>query len=163
MQQWRCGIDTVCGFIASSTELYRSNTPQIDETQFPIGVFRGKKRSQMLTLQVKNGLKLIAGSSAVDLIDLLYFDTNEYVIDRSTVVRMVDAATSPDPRYTPSVAKRESRKIDTQDMYASWQKEYRKLHKKHPNKSDVWFSQQIAKLPLGKGRSAGTVKKKMKY
>ena len=46
-------------------------------------------------------------------------------------------------------------------MYASWQKAYRALCKKSPGKSDVWYSQQIAKTPVAKGRDATTIKKHM--
>ena len=64
-------------------------------------------------------------------------------------------------RHTPSTAKREARKIDTQARYASWKKAYKALRKKHPGKSDVWYSQQIAKTAIAKGLSASTIKKNM--
>ena len=75
---------------------------------------------------------------------------------------MVAAATTSDNRYTPSNAKREARKLDTQAMYASWQKEYRALKKKRRGMSYVWYSLQIAKMDIAKGRDADTIKKKMK-
>lgn len=74
---------------------------------------------------------------------------------------MVDAATTADPRHTPSTAKRDARKIDTQATYASWQKAYKALRKKRPNESDAWYSQQIAKTPIAQGRDASTIKKHM--
>ena len=76
--------------------------------------------------------------------------------------QLVDAATTADNRYTPSNAKREARKLDTQAMYERWRKEYRALKKSRPNMSDVWYSQQIAKMPIAMGRNAGTIKKNMK-
>ena len=160
--QWRLDAAAVCKYVASSLEVNRSTTLQADKTILTIGMVRGKKRSQMLALQVKNGLKLIAGSSTVELIDLVSFDTKKYVIDVTSVMQMVDTATTSEPLYTPTSARRESRKIETQAMYASWQKEYRSLRKKNTNKSDVWISQQIAKLPIAQGRSADTIKKHMK-
>ena len=160
--QWRLDAAAVCNFVASSLELYRSTALQADKTLLTIGMVRGKKRSQMLALQVKNGLKLIAGSSYAELIDLVPFDEKRYVIHAPAVLQMVDTATTADPLYTPTAAKRESRKLDTQALYASWQKEYRSLRKKNTNKSDVWLSQQIARLPIAKGRSADTIKKHMK-
>ena len=47
-------------------------------------------------------------------------------------------------------------------LYESWRKEYRTLKKRRPDMSDVWYSQQIAKMDIAKGRSAGTIKKNMK-
>jgi hypothetical protein len=46
-------------------------------------------------------------------------------------------------------------------MYATWQKAYRALLKKSPGKSDVWYSQQIAKTPIAQGRDASTIKKNL--
>ena len=76
--------------------------------------------------------------------------------------QMVDASPQADPRHTPSTAKREVRKIDTQAMYAAWQKAYRALRKKSAGKSDVWYSQQIAKADKVHVRDPSTVKKHMK-
>lgn len=73
----------------------------------------------------------------------------------------VRSATTADPRYTPSTAKREVRKHETQAMYESWRKAYQALKRKHPEKSDVWYSQQIAKTSIAQGRNASTIKKHM--
>lgn len=68
-----------------------------------------------------------------------------------------------DQRHTPSTVKREARKLATQAMYVSWRKAYHALRKKSQGKSDVWYSQQVAKdkklNPLG--RDASTIKKNM--
>ena len=69
-----------------------------------------------------------------------------------------------DVRYTPSSVKREVGKQDTQAIYELWRKAYRALKRKHPDKSDVWYSKQVAKdkklNPLG--RDSSTIKKHMK-
>jgi hypothetical protein len=62
----------------------------------------------------------------------------------------------------PINVRREARKLDTQAMYESWQKEYRNQVKKRPDMSDVWYSQQIAKLDIAKGSNAETIRKHMK-
>jgi chromatin remodeling complex protein RSC6 len=65
-------------------------------------------------------------------------------------------------RYTPNNARREARKLDTEAKYASWQKAYRRLLKNRPNMSDVWYSQQIAKMDIAKGSSPETIRKNMR-
>jgi hypothetical protein len=75
---------------------------------------------------------------------------------------MVDSATTADPRYTPSNAKREARKLDTQAMYEAWRKAYRDLKKKRRNMTDVWYSQQIAKQGIAANKRAETIRKHMK-
>jgi len=74
----------------------------------------------------------------------------------------VDAATTADKRYTPSNARREARKLDTQAMYESWRKAYCALKNSRPKMSDVWYSLQIAKLEIAEGRDADTIRKHMK-
>jgi len=161
--QWRCTIDAVCGFIASSLVLRRSDNKIAVADLWEIGLAKGLKRSQMLCLQASGALVLVAGGNTLPLIDLIEYRDGAYSLDRFLVRQLVDAATTADNRYTPSNAKREVRKQDTQDRYKAWQKEYRRLIKISPNYSDVWYSQQIAKnKTMANGRSADTIKKHMK-
>ena len=84
--------------------------------------------------------------------ELITFGDGQYSLDGAMIRRMVDAATTADNRYTPSQVKREARKLDTQAMYASWQKEYRDLKRSKPGKTDSWYAQQIAKMDIAQGR-----------
>jgi hypothetical protein len=65
-------------------------------------------------------------------------------------------------RSTPNNARREARKLNTQSMYESWQREHRRLVKSRPNMSAVWYSQQIAKMDIAKESSPETIRKHMK-
>jgi hypothetical protein len=58
--------------------------------------------------------------------------------------------------------RQEARKLQTQAVHTKWQQEYRQLRRRRPEMSDVWCSQQIAKIDIGKGRSAETIRKHMK-
>jgi hypothetical protein len=75
---------------------------------------------------------------------------------------LVDAATTADERYTPTIVKREARKLDTQAMYDLWKKEYRILKRDKPDNSDVWYSRQIAKMGIAHGKDSETIRKNMK-
>jgi hypothetical protein len=135
--QWRCDANAVCGFVSTSLGLRPSDQHPADAGVRPIGMARGEKRTQMLALRLQGGLKLVAGSQAMPLVDLVDFQEGSFVVDAAGVQQMVDASPQADPRHTPSTAKREARKIDTQAMYAAWQKAYRTLCKKSPGKSYV--------------------------
>ena len=115
----------------------------------------------MLCLRVQGHLALVVGTDVMPLADVIGFENGGFTLDRPVIHQMVDAATTADPRHTPSTAKREAGKLDTQARYASWQKAYKALRKKRPNKSDVWYSQQIAKTTTAQGRDASTIKKHM--
>jgi hypothetical protein len=79
----------------------------------------------------------------------------------AVIRQQTDPATPENNRYTPNNARREVRKLNTRGMHDSWQKEYRKLKKSRPGMSDVWYSQQIAKMAIARGRSAETIRKHM--
>jgi hypothetical protein len=66
------------------------------------------------------------------------------------------------PRTKPTNSRVEVRKLDTQAKYKSWQTAYRKLRKRRPDESDVWYSLQIATMAIGKGSSTETIRKHMK-
>jgi len=162
LEQWRCTTDAVCGFVAASLGLRQSDKRRPASADFlEIGMATGDKRSQMLCLQTGGELMLVAGGNRVPLADLVAYRTGAYSLDSARVGQLVDASTTADNRYTPSNAKREARKVDTQAMYKDWQKAYRALLKKRPNMPETWYAQQIAKLPVAKGRNAGTIKKNM--
>ena len=158
---WRCDTQAVCGFIAASLGLQPTTVQPSEDPLLPIGIARGKKRTQLLFLRVQSHLSLVVGTNAMPLADVIGFENGGFAVDRAVIHQMVDAATTADPRYTPSTAKREAGKIDTQAMYATWRQEYRALKKRRPNMSDVWYSKEIAKKPIAQGRDASTIKKNM--
>jgi hypothetical protein len=60
------------------------------------------------------------------------------------------------------LTQREARRKRTLAKYKRWQKEYLSLKKIHPDRSDVWHSQKIAKMEIAKGSSPETIRKHMK-
>ena len=159
---WRCDAKAVCEFVAASLGLQQTTVPPPDDGSLLIGVARGNKRTQMLCLRVvQDHLTLVAGTDGLPLADVIVFENGRFTLDQIVIRHMVDAAPTADPRHTPSTVKREARKIDTQAMYADWKKAYRALRKKNPERSDGWYSQQIAKAAIAQGRNASTIKKHM--
>jgi len=162
LSQWRCDIDAVCGFIARSLGLRPNNRRAGGAGPWEIGMAAGDKRHQMLCLKADGELALIAGSTALPLADLVRYRESAFSIENAAIRQLVDTTTTADSRYAPSNARREARKLDTKGLYASWQKEYRSLKKRRQEMSDVWYSQQIARMDIGKGRSAETIRKHMR-
>lgn len=162
LAQWRCDAKAVCGFVAECLGLQQTTVLPSEDGLLPIGMARGNKRTQMLCLRLHGHLALVVGADAMLLADVIGFENGGFTLGHAVIHQMVDAATTADPRHTPSTAKREARKIDTLAIYATWQKEYRALKKRRPNMSDVWYSEQIAKSAAGQGRNASTIKKNMK-
>jgi hypothetical protein len=162
LAQWRCDAQMVCGFVATSLGLTQTTVQPSEAGLLPVGMARGSKRTQMLCLRVNDTLALVAGNNALPFADFIGYANGAYSLDAVMIRQLVDSATTADVRHTPSAAKREARKLDTQAMYAAWQKEYRALKKRRPAMSDVWYSEQIAKSAVGRERNASTIKKNMK-
>ncbi|MFZ0663974.1 MAG: hypothetical protein WAM66_14895 [Acidobacteriaceae bacterium] len=162
LRQWRCGAEAVGAFVAQSLGLRSASQRKADTGLWELGVVQGKKRSQMVCLRAGDALQVVAGQNTVPLSEVVRFTAQGYCVDGEAIRQIVDAATTGDPRYTPSNARREARKLDTQSLYESWQKEYRALKKRRPEMSAVWHSQQIAKMDIAGGRSADTIRKRMK-
>lgn len=162
LTQWRCNAEAVCGFVAKSVGIRRSEQRSTDAAAWNIGMARGEKRSQMLCLRADGELALVAGNNKMPLAELFGFHEGKYSVDAAMIRQLVDGATTTDPTYTPSIDRREERKLQTQAMYVAWQKEYRKLKRKSPHMSDVWHSRQIAKMAIAHGKTSETIRKHIK-
>jgi hypothetical protein len=162
LAQWRCDAQAVRGFVTTCLGLRETTAQPTEADLLPIGMASGNKRTQMLCLRAQGLLALVVGASAIPLADVVGFEDGRFTLDGLVIRNMVDAATTADPRHTPSTVKREARKLDTQARYAAWQKEYRALKKRRPDESVVWYSEQIAKSAVAQGRDASTIKKNMK-
>ena len=162
LDQWQASGSSIAELLAGLLCLRRPGSGDTFTGRWEIGMFKGAKRSQMLCLKADGELALVAGNNAVSLSEFIAYRNGKYLLDQAMIRQLVDSATTADNRYTPTNARREVRKLDTQAMYESWQKEYRRMKKRRPNMSDVWYSQQIAKMAIAKGRNAGTIKKNMK-
>ena len=159
--QWQCSVDSVSEFVASSLGLRRPARRTGSAGRWEIGIALGDKRSQMLCLEANGILNLVAGNNKIPLAEFIEFNGGKYSLNDTMIRQMVDASTTADGRYTPSNARREVRKLETQGMYESWRRAYRELRKKRPRMSDVWYSQQIAKMDIANGRDAETIRKHM--
>jgi hypothetical protein len=162
LTQWQCSVHLVCEFVTSSLGLRPPARKTGSAGRWEIGIASGDKRSQMLCLEATDILALVAGNNKVPLDEFVEFHKDKYALDEAKVLRMVDAATTADNRYTPSQVKREARKLQTQARYESWQKEYRKLKRIKPGNPDTRYAQQIAKMDIADGRDAETIRRHMK-
>lgn len=160
--QWQCNTDLISGFISSSLGLRNRGRHTDGTNRQEIGMVIGDKRSQMICLEASGTINIIVGNSKVPLVECVEFQKGEYTLDVATIRRFADATTTADNRYTPNNARREVHKLDTQAKYESWRKAYREWLKKRPGMSDVWYSQQIAKMDIAQGRDEETIRKKMK-
>ena len=58
------------------------------------------------SLRTHGDVTLVVADTAVALADLLDFERGAYVLDTAAIRHLVDAATTADPRYTPSTIRK---------------------------------------------------------
>jgi len=162
LEQWQADPEAICVFVATALGIRRSGQSDTGSGNRSIGIATGKKRSQMLCLALSDDPSLIVGDSQLPLADVVSFGADGYFLDSKIIEQFVDQSNVADPRYTPSNARREVRKLKTAEKYEAWRREYRKLLKSHPDRSDVWYSQKIAKMPVAQGAAPDTIRKRMK-
>jgi len=105
----------------------------------------------------------LAASKANDLLEVDPINTpllNKLKMGREDLQSSGAAIAS--VKHQGSTVRREARKLATQERHKQLQKEYKALRKKHPAKTGVWCSLQIANMKIGLGLSAETIRKYMK-
>lgn len=162
LQQWHLTQGQLARWIADTLTLRFSGKRLDGGKLLELGLVSGEKRAQMLCLHTTDELALVAGSNSIPLVEAIQLIDGALSLDASLIRQLVDSAATGDARYTPNTARRDVRKLETAAMHEQWRKEYRALKKTRTNMSDVWYSQQIAKMECAHGRSAGTIKKNMK-
>ena len=164
LRQWQITDAQVAGWVSGELDL--KGKPARDQASgvFTLGNLQGKKRLGTLTFDTAAPVSLKVSGHSRPLSEVINFVSNYPSIDRAAILEMVDLPPLSEfaDRYQPTTARRDARKLDTQARYESWRKAYRDQKKKRPNMSDVWYSQQIAKMEIAKGRNASTIKKNMK-
>jgi len=163
LTQWVCSTASLCDFVAECLRLRPGRHRLRRAGLRQIGMAAGNKRRQMLCLRTQEGeLELAAGSGAIALADALRFRDGRFRLANTLVRQLVDTSTTGDPRYTPSRVRREARKLATRARDQAIRKAYRKLKRERPDRSDVWYAQQLAKRMIGGGLSPETIRKKLK-
>jgi hypothetical protein len=162
LAQCQCNLELLTGFVAARLGLRQSKRHTTSSNLREVGIVSGKKRSQMLCVKADGVLTLVAGDSELPMAELIGFEKGRFFLDPEMIYQLIDSATTADNRYTPSAARREARKLNTQAMYENWRKAYRNLRKTRPGMSDVWYSRKIARMDIGQGRNSETVRKNMK-
>lgn len=160
--QWRGTIERLCHLVSNQLGLRQRGKKTTETNLWELGMVAGKKRMQMLCLRAGDPPSLVAGGQEMPLIETVRFNNGVYGLDLALIHMLVDSAATADARYTPSVIRRENRKLDTQAMYAAWNKEYQRLTKENPDRPDSWIATKIAKMEIAQSRDADTIRKRMK-
>lgn len=162
LQQWRASPLQFASVIAAILGLDTKLSFNKETTSYKLGMLKSEGGRRWASLFTQP-LRLEIAGHFVALGDMLFFDGGELVFDVDRIKSLLSSnPANVGKAYTPNTNKQEARKAATQAMYQNWCDEYQALFRKHPDKTDVWFSTQIAKLPIAHNKSAETIRKHMK-
>ena len=159
LQQWQSSSRHVAALVARLLGLEVKPEYIKESAIYKLGMLRGNKgrRWAILTTQP---LALLINQQSLPVSDLLYFDNGVLVIDRLRVDDLLNMLPNNNGKpYTSDTSKQTARKLATQAMYQNWCDKYQKLKHQYSNKSDAWYSMQIAKLAIAQNRSSETIRK----
>ncbi len=162
LNQWQLNIRQVAIVVAKLLGLEVTPLYQEKTGSYSLGMLKSPNGRRAAVLS-QTPLSLVINQHSVPVNELLYIEANRLVIDSLKIDDVLDAEPSGKGKaYTANSDKQQARKLVTQAMYCDWQDQYKNLKRDNPTKSDTWISCQISKVPIGKGKSPGTIRKNMK-
>ncbi|MDB4222361.1 hypothetical protein N9850_01210 [Granulosicoccus sp.] len=162
LQQWHASARQFAGVVAGLLGFDTKQEFQKTAASYRLGMLNSEGGRRWVSISVQP-LGVEINRRSVPLTDLLYYSEDVLVLDQPRIDELLNSITSDSRKpYTPIVSKRETRKLTTQAMYQDWHDEYLSLQRKHPHKSNTWYSLQISKLPIAQGKDSETIRKNMK-
>jgi hypothetical protein len=164
LEQWQATRTTLAGAVTRLLDFTKPPQEGGEGKNWTLGILKGKEHKGLVALSVEDGVSLKMAGHGIPLAEVLTLVSGKLVVDKDELLRLVDkpVVLPGASNYKPSIARRESRKLDTQKLHTDWQKAYRSLKRERRNMSDVWYSQQIAKTDIALGRNTETIRKHMK-
>jgi hypothetical protein len=160
LNQWKISIKQLAVLIADLLGLPCDIRYKVDQKSIALGTLKSKAAGRKSVVLNVEPLTLVVNQILLPISELLYFEYNKLVLDREKIDHALNLKQpSAVKTYRINTDKNELRKSNTLAMHQDWQEQAIKLKKKHPTKSKTWISQQIAKLPLAKGKSAETIRR----
>ena len=160
LQQWRVTSMQVARWVSGILGLKGKPEKKKAKGVIRLGVLRESIRQSPFELDTTEPASLMSSGHSLLLTDVIYSEGGQLKIDRDIILALVDREPSEAADiYKPSTARREVNKLETKEMYESWNKAYRKLKADHPRRNKVWCSQQIATMAIAKGRDSETIRK----
>ena len=162
LRQWRATPQMLANFLSRKLRLDGEGPWPEQPKSIPIGMLAGPKGRRWVTLHL-SPLSLEINGHRVPLNELLFEYEDQIELDSARVPEMLAReASAKDKAYSTNTDAREARKRETEAMRQDWRDEHRNLVEKRPGKSKRWYSNQIARMPIARGRDAETIRRQLR-
>jgi hypothetical protein len=170
LKQWQVSIKNLAELLAQllGFEDVSLDAKTIKKEFIPLGMLQSSNGRQWASLH-KKPLALDLNQVQIPMSELLFIDNGKLIIDRAridTVITVKQPIKAKD--YQSNTDKRAQSKANTQAMYQSWQDEYEKLKRQHPNNSNQpkktkgWYAYKISKMSIAQGGTAANITRVLK-
>lgn len=103
MEQWQATDDLVAKLLTKLLKLSQTLTQKIDDKQWHIGTLLGNKHRSLITLLTGETISLSFSGHIVPLINILSIKDNMLVLDKTTLIRLVNSPANQGGAETPEV------------------------------------------------------------
>jgi hypothetical protein len=161
LKQWKTNAKLLAKVISDLLELDYQPDRKKQPANIKLGWLVSKQGRRTVSLNV-HPLQLEVNQRNAPIKDLLYFNDNELLLDRSRINEMLLASPLQQSKtYTPSTSRREDVKRETEAKHQDWIDAYYRLKRKHPDKTKPWICKEIAKLDIAQGADDSTIYRKL--
>ena len=159
LNQWKMTGSLLAETVSGLLKLIPPAKVAQKNQEWDLGTLVNKQHRGQIVLAIDEGVFLMVSGYKIPIMEIIHFDDKgklsvNHALLFSRIKNPVKVKTIP--------TRREERKKETQKQYKSWQEAYQKMVLDKPGHSDVWYAQQIAKLPIANGNGSEVIRKFMK-
>lgn len=172
LKQWQISIKQLAVLIGELLGLSSDISYKADQKSISLGSLKSRALGRKSVVLNVEPLSLVVNQSELPINELLYFDlnsSNKLMLDKDKIDHALNIKQPPTAKnYSPNIDKKELRKAKTKAMYQSWQDEYEKLKRKHPNKPNQpkktkgWYVYKISKMDIAQGATVANITRILK-
>jgi hypothetical protein len=168
LKQWQVSIKNLALLLAKLLGFDNRNL-DVKQDSIRLGMLNSSNHGRKLASLNKQPLALDLNQVQILISELLFVENGKLIVDcaRIDAVLVVKQPVKAKD-YQSNTDKRTQSKANTQAMYQSWQVEYEKLKRLHPNKTNQpkktkgWYAYQISTMPIAQGGTVANITRILK-
>jgi hypothetical protein len=168
LKQWQLSIKNVALLLAQLLD-FDNNKLDVKQNSIRLGMLKSPHHGRKWASLNKQPLALDLSQIQIPLTELFFVDNGKLTIDRARIDAVLAVKQPIKAKdYQSNTDKLEQRKANTKAMHKSWQDEYEKLKRQHPNKPNQpkktksWYAYRISKMDIAQGKSKATIQRNIK-
>lgn len=168
LKQWQVSIKNLALLLAQLLGFDNHNL-DVKQDSIRLGMLKSSNHGRKWASLNKQPLALVLNQVQIPISELLFVENGKLTIDRARIDAVLVVKQPIRAKdYQSNTDKRTQSKANTQAMYQTWQDEYEKLKRLHPNKPNQpkktkgWYAYQISITPIAQGGTVANITRILK-